>query len=407
MHRTEGTNHSGNLFVDGPPGTTVEEDWLNAMQEEVAYSIEQAGITLKTAATETRTQLKAGIDALADTRIDVADLRRKNALINGSMEHAQRGASGSASFTAATTPANDDDTYLLDRWILLSDGDDIVDVSQETTIIPSDSNIAMKLDVETGNKKFGILQVIEAKNAKRLQGKNVTLSFKARRTGVSIELISAAILSWDGAADVVTSDVVNAWNASGAAPGLVANWTYENVVSNWYDIDNTYKEFSVTGTIDTAGMTNIAVFIWVNDTLLTIGDFLYITDVQLEPGDVVTPFEYRLVGDELALCQRYYEKSYVQAVIPGTDTEVGMIQLVDPVLGGFDSIRFIMGKRTAPTVTSYSSTGPSGKYRDLAAGVSLDATISNIGEFGCSTDFANAGGIDRRKGFQYTARAEL
>lgn len=64
MHRTEGTNHNGNMFTDGPPGTTVEQDWLNAVQEEIAYVIEQSGGTLKTAATETSTQLKTALDAL-------------------------------------------------------------------------------------------------------------------------------------------------------------------------------------------------------------------------------------------------------------------------------------------------------------------------------------------------------
>jgi hypothetical protein len=58
MHRTEGTNHLANLFQDGPPGTTVEEDWLNAVQEELCGVIEAAGLTLKTASGETRNQLQ-------------------------------------------------------------------------------------------------------------------------------------------------------------------------------------------------------------------------------------------------------------------------------------------------------------------------------------------------------------
>lgn len=64
MHRTEGTNHNGNMFTDGPPGTTVEQNWLNAVQEEIAYVIEQSGGTLKTAAAETSTQLKTALDIL-------------------------------------------------------------------------------------------------------------------------------------------------------------------------------------------------------------------------------------------------------------------------------------------------------------------------------------------------------
>jgi hypothetical protein len=57
MHRTEGANNSNNLFVEGPPNTTIPADWLNAVQEEIIYAITQAGIELKTAGTDTRTQL--------------------------------------------------------------------------------------------------------------------------------------------------------------------------------------------------------------------------------------------------------------------------------------------------------------------------------------------------------------
>ena len=61
MHRTEGSNHLAHMFTDGPPGTRVEENWLNAIQEELAYVIEQAGLALKTASTETHQQLRQAI----------------------------------------------------------------------------------------------------------------------------------------------------------------------------------------------------------------------------------------------------------------------------------------------------------------------------------------------------------
>jgi hypothetical protein len=61
MHRTEGANNLANLFTDGPPGTVFEENWLNAVQEEIAYVIEQAGLALKTASTDTRDQLYQAI----------------------------------------------------------------------------------------------------------------------------------------------------------------------------------------------------------------------------------------------------------------------------------------------------------------------------------------------------------
>lgn len=67
MHRTDGAGHVGNLFSDGTPslgvlGTQVEEDWLNAVQEELCYVIEQCGGTLVKG---TNTQLLAACVATA------------------------------------------------------------------------------------------------------------------------------------------------------------------------------------------------------------------------------------------------------------------------------------------------------------------------------------------------------
>ena len=65
-----------------------------------------------------------GTGALQLTGVDM--VWAKNYVINGDFRVAQRG----TSFTSATAPANSDGNYLLDRWIVLSDGNDIVDVSK-------------------------------------------------------------------------------------------------------------------------------------------------------------------------------------------------------------------------------------------------------------------------------------
>jgi len=223
----------------------------------------------------------------------------KNRLINGDFDIAQRG----TSFTS-TDSANNDDTYTLDRWYILSDGNDIVDVTQTTTV-PTGAQKSIGLDVETINKKFGIAQIIEASNCYDVIGGNVTLSFQAKVSSLTkLDNIKCAIVAWSGTADTVTSDIISAWGVEGTNPTLIANATYENTPAN-LNVTTSFASYSVTANVDTASTKNIIVFIWSDVTDTTLGDFLYITNVQLESGSTATSFDYRPFGTELQLCQRY------------------------------------------------------------------------------------------------------
>jgi hypothetical protein len=237
--------------------------------------------------------------ALGSSALVPAGFGFRNLIINGDFSVAQRG----TSFTA-TSSANNDDTYNLDRWTLLSDTNDVVDVTQATDV-PTGGLYSIGLDVETANKKFGIVQFVEQRNITGVQNKSVWLSFKARTTGSSISNVKAVVLAWTGTADAVTSDVVSAWGADGVTPTWATNWVAENTPSN-LGVTNTWSEYRVQALVDTASTKNLAVFIWCDDTSTTVGDFLYITDVQLEINNVPTPFERRPIGVELALCQRYH-----------------------------------------------------------------------------------------------------
>ena len=226
----------------------------------------------------------------------------KNRLINGDFDIAQRG----TSFTS-TSSANNDDTYTLDRWYILSDGNDAIDVTQTTTV-PTGAQNSIGLDVETINKKFGIAQIIEASNWFDVIGGNVTLSFQAKVSSLTkLDNVKCAIVAWSGTADTVTSDIISAWGVEGTNPTLIANATYENTPAN-LNVTTSFASYSVTANIDTASTKNIIVFIWSDVTDTTLGDFLYITNVQLESGSTATSFDYRPYGTELALCQRYYYK---------------------------------------------------------------------------------------------------
>jgi hypothetical protein len=239
----------------------------------------------------------------ANTGVAILDANTpafRNRIINGGMGIAQRG-------TSFTSGANDDDAYVLDRFYILSDGNDAIDVTQTTTV-PTGAKYSIGLDVETANKKFGIAQIIENANCFDVIGGNVTLSFQAKVSSTTkLDNVKCAIVAWSGTADTVTSDIISAWGAEGTNPTLIANATYENTPAN-LNVTTSFATYSVTANVDTASTSNIIVFIWSDVTDTTAGDFLYITNVQLEKGSTATSFDYRPYGTELALCQRYYQK---------------------------------------------------------------------------------------------------
>jgi hypothetical protein len=297
----------------------------------------------------------------------------KNYLINGGFAVAQRG----TSFTA-TDSANNDDAYTLDRWYILSDGNDVIDVTQETTTVPTDGEFAIALDVETTNKKFGIATIIENKDVIGLVGNTVTFSFKAKVSATTkLDNVKAAIVAWSGTADTVTSDIISAWGAEGTNPTLIANATYENSPAN-LNLTTSYDTYSVSAAVDTASTQNLILFIWSDVTDTTAGDFLYIAESKLELGSSATTFQYAggTFSGELAVCQRYFYRispSTTQVILGSSfnrSTTVAYASLLHPVI-----------MRGLPTFTSF---GVTTADFTLQHGGN-DATTNGLGSFGLST----------------------
>jgi hypothetical protein len=323
----------------------------------------------------------------------------KNRIINGAMTVAQRG-------TSFTSGANNNDAYVLDRFYILSDGNDVIDVTQTTTV-PTEAKFSIGLDVETTNKKFGIAQIIENANCFDAVGGQVTLSFQAKVSSTTkLDNVKCAIVAWSGTADTVTSDIISAWGAEGTNPTLIANATYENSPAN-LNVTTSFATYSVTANVDTASTSNIIVFIWSDVTDTTAGDFLYITNVQLEKGTQVTGFEYRQYGTELALCQRYFQNgitSQSECVIGGIRTG-GAAQFSYP---------FKVTMRSTPSITlntftvqdlsngsNYTVTGLSMQNGQTATNnINMSATWSSGGTAGVA---ANVFGPSNATGFTFSA----
>ena len=289
----------------------------------------------------------------------------RNRIINGEFGVAQRG-------TSFVSGANNDDSYNLDRWYVLSDGNDAVDITQETSTVPTNQLTAIALDVETANKKFGIAQIIEQKNCIGLIGGNVTLSFKAKVSSTTkLDNVKAAVVAWSGTADTVTSDIISAWGAEGTDPTLIANATFENTPAN-LSVTTSYATYTLTANVDTASTKNLIVFIWSDVTDTTAGDFLYITDVQLEAGSTATDFERRPIGTELNLCQRYYQKRISDAYATGV---VGQAYTTAAAYG---SVSFTQEMRASPNIGLASTGSASNTISFMSSAATHPATIGTI-----------------------------
>jgi hypothetical protein len=116
----------------------------------------------------------------------------------------------------------------------------------------------------------------------------------------------------------------------------------------------------------------------------TNGATWFITGVQLEVGSTATSFDYRSIGTELALCQRYYETG-----ITGAGTRSG------DNYGVYAGV-FKVTKRANPTVT-YVATGAAGGLGGYYLGPNQDGFVG----YSISAASGNA------YYFTYTAAIEL
>jgi len=131
--------------------------------------------------------------------------------------------------------------------------------------------------------------------------------------------------SWVGSSTNLTNLILH-WDLGSGPDRDVSNLNVWN--------DGAANDFSHSSQVD-----------WVGTT----GSTFYLTGVQLEVGEQATPFEHRSFGEELALCQRYYQwipkYTFMVAVEVGTDSVRGGIDLAtnmraNPAIGSHNLTRY-------------------------------------------------------------------
>ena len=206
---------------------------------------------------------------------------RRNMIINGDLQVAQRG----------TSFSNPNAVYTLDRFVARAGTSGALTVSQESmdygqTDVPNIQNF-VRLDQTTARTGAYSFFWQRVEDVTRFDNTEVTISFYAKcDKNKEIELTVYQDFGTSGSTDVVVEDTVF------------------SISTSWKRFEITMHCPSISGKTVNAGSHLLVEF---RDE--TLGTFrLDITGIQLEYGRVATPFEHRSYGEELALCQRYYQK---------------------------------------------------------------------------------------------------
>ena len=252
---------------------------------------------------------------------ETVNLGRRNMVINGAMQVAQRGTS-QASISSAGY-------YVQDRFKVNTNAAGVWTQTQEsltTSDTPFQNGFtqALKLDCTTASASLnaaGTLQInqaIEGYNLQRLgsgssSAKSITVSFwiKATKTGTNV----LASYQDDGGKQVsatYTINVSNTWEfktvtlPANTANAILNDNTRGRLVT-WYFAAGSNRTSGTLRNTWTAYATADEAVGQVNHAD-NVANNIHITGIQVEVGDIATDFEHRSFGEELALCQRYFSK---------------------------------------------------------------------------------------------------
>lgn len=311
----------------------------------------------------------------------------RNHIINGNFDFWQR------SLSSGTNQ------YVADRFLGLNANTGVPIFQERSTDVPTVAESGYASDYSfrffqtgTGTKVNNTLDTVtyrmEGNDAQRLIGKKLTLSFWAKASAIGT--FSVSVRSGTDSQSYVqtfTIDSASTWERKiinidelpddagfkqGTSLGLHINFSF----SIGSDFENaTEGAWIPSNALAIPGQTDA----------LSINNFeCLLAQVQLIEGDAADSF--RRAGDtiesELALCQRYYEKSYNLFTDPGTASFQIGFEAYSPPNRSFHRhrVNYAVTKRSNPTIVFYNTqTGAvqNGSNRDSGGGVITD--FSTVG----------------------------
>jgi hypothetical protein len=282
----------------------------------------------------------------------------KNRIINGAMVIDQRNAG------AAT--ANTINDYTLDRWAVFQSVTGKIIAQQNAGSVTPPVGFSNYLGITSqsaysvlSSDYYNITQSIEGFNTADLNwgtanAKTITISFWVRSSltgtfGGTVQnsdnsrsypfsyTISVAN-TWEQKSVTVAGDTSGTWVGATNGIGikirfsLGAGSTFSGTANTWASA--TYSQ--PTGSTSVVGVS---------------GATWYATGIQLEVGSTATSFDYRSIGTELMLCQRYY----VQYGGTSTNEHLPMVAQVQGTTNANTSFQLPVQMRTTPSITQAST----------------------------------------------------
>jgi hypothetical protein len=349
----------------------------------------------------------------------------RNRIINGAMVIDQRNNGSSI------TPASGAFVYNVDRWGTYQTQASKITVQQNAGSVTPPAGFSNYVGITSSSAysvissdQFLLEQAIEANNVSDFNygtanAVTVTLSFlvyssltgtfagclrnyAGTRSYPFTYTISAAN-TWEQKSITIPGDTSGTWVTSGTGGSMYVIFnlgsgsTYLGTANAWASANYT----SVSGSVNVVG-TNGATF--------------YVTGVDLQKGNTATSFDYRPYGTELALCQRYFQKSWPIETAVGTATSSGVViaggsnvgATTGLISGG--SINFKVNLRGTPTIVIYDTAGNAGKTQRWQLGVSnvnnSNVTVESISSTSCLV-YSDSGSSGSGLQSHYTASAEL
>lgn len=304
--------------------------------------------------------------------------------------------------------ARADDTYCLDAFYVLTQTASVLVSQQSLQENGSPFNLRLNQN-QVAAQRMGVAQILESANCSDLRGQLTSMAARVRIS--NSQTLRYAILEWTGAADAVTSDVVNDWTSAsytagnfflGASLTVSAVGTMTPAANTWADLTTLQATLGNNGN-------NVILFIW-TEQVAAQNVTLDIARWRYAAGAVPSTFRQPDFAEEFVKCQRWFYKTFPLATAPAQnagragDWEITAPSALGGSLGGFE-LPFAVRMRIAPAIIFYNPSANNASAHDFTNAADRVPTIVDTSDRRIALSFATL--ANSQIGLHLTADASL